>query len=130
LEADMETNSAPDTLAELPHVDTLRPPPLPSDATLPGYEIVDVADLVYHDATEPTCIPKGHARAALAGALLDAYRAIYCLENIAAAIIRASDLGEDTRLPVEGSIVCARDFIRGVGALVIGAARNLDQGGQ
>jgi hypothetical protein len=78
----MEHNSAPDTLAELPHTDTLRPsgpPPLPIE--------VDESELL-------PVIPRGKARLALAGALLDMHRAIYALEATCSAIARQLDAQE------------------------------------
>jgi hypothetical protein len=111
------------TLTELPG-DTLRPsgpPPLPDDAIE-----VDAAELVYRDATEPTVIPKGHARAALAGALLDAYKALYTLENVAAALSRGTGGDDLERLPLEGCAEIIREHIRLIGSMTIEAARDLD----
>ncbi len=69
------------TIANEPHTSTI-PTPAPTTPDLnEGAEAV------------PLVIRKGKARAALAGALLNAHRALYDLEAVAAAIARELDAG-------------------------------------
>jgi hypothetical protein len=118
----MIQNRAPDTLREIPHTSTLRPPPLPeSERTIVGTD----AEIIYDNLTTPV-IARGSARATLAGAALDVLHALTVFDGVARAIIRGSGAGDDVELPVDGSLISAKQFLEDAHALLRGPARELD----
>jgi hypothetical protein len=111
------------------------PSPAPSFGDLPAITVVDEDDLITDGPSSVSppplpigagVIPAGAARHTIVGAMLDVYRSLYRLEQIAGAIIRGADLGDEVALPVEGAVEVAKQAVRNAGTLLIQAARGLD----